>query len=93
MSGVIHRLIRLGDSKEGLAGYMSTSPRVKCQLKFYAKVLKWLPERYGVHVTAEKIKHSYGILIPVLWEEAYKKGLLKNGDALDLVSNRSSRNN
>jgi hypothetical protein len=58
-----------------------------------AKVLKWLPERYGVHVTAEKIKHSYGILIPVLWEEAYKMGLLKNGDALNLVSDRISRNN
>jgi hypothetical protein len=58
-----------------------------------AKVLKWLPERYGVHVTAEKIKHSYGILIPVLWEEAYQKGLLKNGDALDLVSDRISRDN
>ena len=58
-----------------------------------AKALKWLPERYGVHVTAEKIKHSYGILIPVLWEEAYKKGLLKDGDALDLVSDRTSRNN
>lgn len=58
-----------------------------------AKVLKWLPERYGVHVTAEKIKRSYGILIPVLWEEAYEKGLLKNGDALDLVSDQISRNN
>ena len=58
-----------------------------------AKALKWLPERYGVHVTAEKIKHSYGILILVLWEEAYKKGFLKDGDALDLVSDRTSRNN
>jgi len=58
-----------------------------------AKVLKWLPVRYGVHVTAEKIKQSYGILIPVLWEEAYKMGLLKNGDAMDLVSDRISQNN
>jgi len=58
-----------------------------------AKVLKWLPERYGVQVTAEKIKHSYEILIPVLWDEAYKQGLLKNGDALDLVSDRIFRNN
>ena len=36
-----------------------------------AKVLKWLPERYGVDINEEKIKQSYGILIPVLWEEAY----------------------
>jgi len=31
-----------------------------------AKVLKWLPVRYGFHVTVEKIKQSYGILILVL---------------------------
>lgn len=49
-----------------------------------AKVLKWLPERYGVDINEEKIKQSYGILIPVLWEEAYKLGLLKNGDGSKL---------
>jgi hypothetical protein len=57
------------------------------------KVLKRLPERYGFHVTAEKIKHSYGILIPVLWEEAYNKDLLTNGDTVGLVSDQISRNN
>ena len=46
-----------------------------------AKILKWLLERYGAHVTVEKIKQSYGILILVLWVEAYGMGLLKNGDA------------
>jgi len=46
-----------------------------------------------LHVTAKKIKHSYEILISILWEETYKKGWLKNGEVLDLVSDRISRNN
>lgn len=57
-----------------------------------AKVLKWLPERYGVDINEEKIKQSYGILIPVLWEEAYKMGLLKNGDGSKAFGNSIPRN-
>ncbi|KAL9635796.1 MAG: hypothetical protein Q9204_002490 [Flavoplaca sp. TL-2023a] len=45
-----------------------------------AKVLQTLPDRYGVEISEMQIKWSYGILIPVLWEEAYKLGLLKNAD-------------
>ena len=56
-----------------------------------AKVLKWLPERYGVDINEEKIKQSYGILIPVLWEEAYKMGLLKNGDGSRAFGNSIPR--
>ncbi len=57
-----------------------------------AKVLEWLVKRYGVHITSlQKIKQSYGILIPVLWEKAYGKGLLRNSDALHLVSPEISR--
>ena len=57
-----------------------------------AKVLNGCPSAMGF-TSLQKRSNSYGILIPVLWEEAYKKELLKNGDALDLVSDRNSRNN
>ncbi len=45
-----------------------------------AKVLQSLPDRYGVEISEMQIKWSYGILIPVLWEEAYRLKLLKNAD-------------
>ena len=57
-----------------------------------AKVLKWLPERYGVDINEEKIKQSYGRLIPVLWEEAYKMGLLGNDDGSKAFGNSIPRN-
>ena len=45
-----------------------------------AKILRWLPDRYGVEISEKQMSSSYGILIPVLWEEAYRLQLLKNVD-------------
>jgi hypothetical protein len=45
-----------------------------------AKLLQSLPDRYGVKISEMQIKWNYGILIPVLWEEAYGLKLLRNAD-------------
>lgn len=56
-----------------------------------AKILNWLPERYGVNINDDKTEKSYGILILVLWEEAYKNGLLANGDGSKTFGNSIPR--
>lgn len=42
--------------------------------------LQLLPDRYGVEISEVQIMWNYGILIPVLWEQACRLKLLKDAD-------------